>query len=131
MITPSLVRETSRYNVMQRVRASFGFGGPTPVAMDIALRQADKTFSDVILAPEIKHSIRTLAASAANTRLHGAPFRHYLLYGVPTVVCLPMCCGLCLSEACMPRCPLLCHPIHYVGKPCSAVVAGSQEWDAT
>jgi ATPase family AAA domain-containing protein 3A/B len=106
MFTPSLVRETSRYNVMQRVRAAFGFGGPTPVAMDSALRQADRTFSDVVLAPEVKHSIRTLAASAANTRLHGAPFRHYLLYGVSPLVWLPLRCSLWRSQACIPA-PLL------------------------
>jgi ATPase family AAA domain-containing protein 3A/B len=81
LVTPSLVRETSRYNPLQRVRAALGFGRPTPVVVDEALKAADKSFSDVILAPQVKHSIRALAASASNTRLHGAPFRHYLLFG--------------------------------------------------
>jgi hypothetical protein len=80
--TPTLVRETSRYNPLQRVRNALGLGGArTPVAMDAALAKADKTFSDVILAADVKDSVRALAASAANTRLHAAPFRHYLLYG--------------------------------------------------
>ena len=92
LVTPSLVRETSRYNALQRARAALGLGRPTPVAMDAALARADKTFSDVILAPDVKHSIRALAASAANTRLHGAPFRHYLLYGAP--LSLPHVCYL-------------------------------------
>jgi hypothetical protein len=82
LTTPSLVRETSRYNPLQRVRAALGLGKPTPVAMDVALKAADKSFMDVILAQQVKHNIRALAASAANTRLHGAPFRHYLLYGM-------------------------------------------------
>ena len=68
--------------MLQRLRGSLGLTpGGTRVAMDEALARADKTFSDIILAPEIKHSVRALAASAANTRMHGAPFRHYLLYG--------------------------------------------------
>eukprot|EP00892_Ulva_mutabilis_P006304 jgi/Ulvmu1/4045/UM019_0022.1 len=83
LTTPPLVRETSRYNVLQQARQRLGLGGSTPVAKDEALAKADKTFSDIILAPEVKHSVRALAASAANTRLHGAPFRHYLLYGPP------------------------------------------------
>jgi ATPase family AAA domain-containing protein 3A/B len=81
--TPSLVRETSRYNVLQRARNALGLNSGTPVAIDTALQQADKTFADVILAADIKDSIRMLAAGAANTRLHGAPFRHFLLYGPP------------------------------------------------
>jgi hypothetical protein len=43
---------------------------------------AGKSFMDVILTQQVKHNIRALAASAANTRLHGAPFRHYLRYGM-------------------------------------------------
>jgi len=93
LTTPPLVRETSRYNVLQQARQRLGLGGGTPVAKDEALAKADKTFSDIILAPEVKHSVRALAASAANTRLHGAPFRHYLLYGVSlvSVVLLVIC----------------------------------------
>lgn len=100
LTTPPLVRETSRYNVLQQVRQRLGFGGGNIVAKDEALAAADKTFSDIILEPAVKHSVRALAASAANTRRHGAPFRHYLLYGAltrlpPRRLPAPPPCQLC------------------------------------
>lgn len=102
LTTPPLVRETSRYNVLQQVRQRLGLGGGTPVAKDEALAKADKTFSDIILAPEVKHSVRALAASAANTRLHGAPFRHYLLYGVYLISRDRLCGIACSMVPCEP-----------------------------
>lgn len=81
LTTPALVRETSRFHLLSRLRNAVGLGGASIVNFDRALQHAEKTFSDVVLAPNVKHSIRSLAASAANTRLHGAPFRHFLFYG--------------------------------------------------
>ncbi len=36
-----------------------------------------------IYAPHPPHQVRSLAATAANTKRHGAPFRHMLFYGPP------------------------------------------------
>ncbi|GBF92094.1 hypothetical protein Rsub_04441 [Raphidocelis subcapitata] len=70
--TPKLVRETSR-------RALFG-GGAAPVKSNEAVR---KDFGDIVLKEGLHDQVRSLAAMAANTKRHGAPFRHMLFYGPP------------------------------------------------
>jgi len=44
-------------------------------------RQVKKDFSDIILPSQLHNRVRSLAATAANTKLHGAPYRHMLFYG--------------------------------------------------
>lgn len=74
---PVLVRETSRVAPWRRLlpwggaaRGAAGGGGTD------ALR-------DVILEPALGMRVRQFAASTANTRANGAPFRNALFYGPP------------------------------------------------
>ncbi|KAJ9515667.1 hypothetical protein QJQ45_002697 [Haematococcus lacustris] len=73
--TPKLVRETSRFNVW---KPSSWRSTPAKGTEEIK-----KDFSDIILPGGLHNNVRMLAASAANTRKHGAPFRHMLFYGPP------------------------------------------------
>ncbi len=40
-----------------------------------------RDFSDIVLPGQLHSTVRQLAANAANTKQHGAPFRHMLFYG--------------------------------------------------
>jgi len=71
--TPRLVRETSR-------RPLVGRGAVPKEKTSDAVR---KDFGDVVLQPELQEHVRALAAVTANTKRHGAPFRHMLFYGPP------------------------------------------------
>lgn len=71
--TPRLVRETSRKPLFGR--------GSTPREKDVA--EVRKDFGDIVLAKELQDHVRALAAVTANTKKHGAPFRHMLFYGPP------------------------------------------------
>lgn len=42
-----------------------------------------RDFSDIVLPGGLQDTVRALAAVTANTRAHGAPFRHMLFYGPP------------------------------------------------
>ena len=66
---PSLVRETSR--------RWYGAGKmkSNPVA--------PQSFDEIVLANNVKGRLQSLAATTANTRKHGAPFRNMLFYGPP------------------------------------------------
>eukprot|EP00955_Chlamydomonas_euryale_P111580 366076-Chlamydomonas_euryale.AAC.5 len=75
--TPKLVRETSRANVWNP--ATWGRLSARAKSFDDVKRD----FSDVVLPEGLHNSVRMLASSAANTRMHGAPFRHMLFYGPP------------------------------------------------
>lgn len=71
--TPNLVRETSRKPLVGR--------GSTP-----ALKQSEdvrRDFADIVLDKQLQEHVRALAAVTANTKRHGAPFRHMLFYGPP------------------------------------------------
>jgi hypothetical protein len=79
--TPKLVRETSRWSL---------FGGNTKAGRSASSGGGEKTadavkkdFSDIVLPGELHDRVRSLAAVAANTKRHGAPFRHMLFYGPP------------------------------------------------
>lgn len=43
--------------------------------------QVKRDFSDIVLPEQLHSNVRLLASSAANTKRHGAPFRHMLFYG--------------------------------------------------
>ncbi|PNW84441.1 hypothetical protein CHLRE_03g144967v5 [Chlamydomonas reinhardtii] len=73
--TPKLIRETSRFNVWNPSTWSLG---PAKTKEDIK-----KDFSDIVLHRDLHDMVRQVAASAANTKAHGAPFRHMLFYGPP------------------------------------------------
>lgn len=71
--TPKLVRETSRKPLVGR--------GSTP--KEKSAEEVRKDFGDVVLQHELQDHVRALAAVTANTKRHGAPFRHMLFYGPP------------------------------------------------
>ncbi|KAK9814443.1 hypothetical protein WJX72_006002 [[Myrmecia] bisecta] len=71
--TPKLVRETSRRKFWQRR------GGPG----EKSIEEVRRDFSDIILPGQLHNHVRALAAVTANTKRHGAPFRHMLFYGPP------------------------------------------------
>jgi ATPase family AAA domain-containing protein 3A/B len=71
------VRETSRTSV---VRPS----SLLPAAKK-SLDAVKRDFSDIILPGGLHDRVRSLAAAAANTKLHGAPYRHMLFYGGSTL----------------------------------------------
>jgi len=71
--TPKLVRETSRKPLVGRGSA----------AKEKSSEEVQKDFSDVVLQHELQDHVRALAAVTANTKRHGAPFRHMLFYGPP------------------------------------------------
>jgi ATPase family AAA domain-containing protein 3A/B len=75
MGTPRLVRETSR-------RPLLGGRGAAPAPAKSAA-DARRDFGDIVLQPELQAHVRALAAVTANTKRHGAPFRHLLFYGPP------------------------------------------------
>ena len=70
--TPKLVRETSRQHWWQRGRGR-----------EKSAEEVRRDFGDIVLPGGLQDHVRALAAVTANTRLHGAPFRHLLFYGPP------------------------------------------------
>lgn len=68
--TPKLVRDTSRRWLWQRGASA----GKTSEAVK-------KDFSDIVLPGQMHDHVRALAAVTANTKSHGAPFRHMLFHG--------------------------------------------------
>ena len=78
--TPKLVRETSRRHWWQRGKSG-----------EKTSEEVKRDFSDIVLPGALQDHVRALAAVTANTRLHGAPFRHLLFYGPPgrSSCCLP------------------------------------------
>ena len=70
--TPKLGRETSRRHWWQRSKAG-----------EKTSEEVRRDFSDIVLPGGLQNHVRALAAVTANTRLHGAPFRHMLFYGPP------------------------------------------------
>lgn len=75
---PSLVRETSKKNIMQMVRSPLSsfkqaFGS---VNVEGALK-------NVILESNLEQRLSRVSVSTANTKINRAPFRHLLLHGPP------------------------------------------------
>lgn len=79
---PSLVRETSKKNVLQAMRS--------PIAtMRMALTKGGATegetaaLKDIVLEPTLEQRLQRVATSTANTKLNRANYRHLLLHGPP------------------------------------------------
>ena len=51
--------------------------------------QVKQDFSDIVLPGSLHGHVRALAAVTANTKAHGAPFRHMLFYGPPGMLSCP------------------------------------------
>ena len=71
---PSQVRETSRFSLWNP--RSWGLAKANKSSEEIK-----RDFSDIILPAALHTNVRMLAAAGANTKRHGAPFRHILFYG--------------------------------------------------
>eukprot|EP00903_Cladosiphon_okamuranus_P008285 g7974.t1 len=100
---PGLVRETSRVgtfgstmHVLRRVAGSVGGflrvkTGLTPAAGEgwstgrarSGRAEAVRAFHDVVLSPDLKEQVLSLAVATRNSKRNGAPYRHLLLYGPP------------------------------------------------
>ena len=87
------VRETSR--------RGWGRGKGTAQGSK-SLEAVKRDFSDVVLPRSLHDNVRALAAVTANTRQHGAPFRHMMFYG--GLLCrrwcsfLTPCCTVALAH---------------------------------
>ncbi|XP_017490005.1 PREDICTED: ATPase family AAA domain-containing protein 3-like, partial [Rhagoletis zephyria] len=73
---PSLVRDTSRLNVIDGLRH------PVKTAMLLARKPAD-ALKGVILEPTLEERLRDIAIATKNTRKNGGLYRNVLFYGPP------------------------------------------------
>ena len=79
---PSLVRETSKKNVLQMVksplstaRMAFTKGG--------GVEGESAALKDIVLEDKLSKRLQRVAISTANTKVNKAPYRHLLLHGPP------------------------------------------------
>eukprot|EP01023_Acetabularia_acetabulum_P013040 TRINITY_DN16199_c0_g2_i11.p1 TRINITY_DN16199_c0_g2~~TRINITY_DN16199_c0_g2_i11.p1 ORF type:complete len:626 (+),score=131.65 TRINITY_DN16199_c0_g2_i11:144-1880(+) len=83
LVTPRLVRDTSRqtlgslYDVMLPLRWAIFHN------VMKSSEQVSRDFKDIVLNTQLHDRVRSMAAVAANTKRHKAPFRHLLFYGPP------------------------------------------------
>lgn len=77
MVTPKLIRETSRVRPWQIWRWRTGIK---------SVEELRRNFRDIILPGMLHDHVRALAAVTANTKRHGAPYRHMLFYGEKNVL---------------------------------------------
>ncbi|CAB1106340.1 unnamed protein product [Ectocarpus sp. CCAP 1310/34] len=100
---PSLVRETSRVGTLRSTnhcllhvakclisfkckkagKASLEGEGWSPKRTRSGREEAMNAFRDVVLAPDLKEQVLSLAVATRNAKRNGAPYRHLLLYGPP------------------------------------------------
>jgi ATPase family AAA domain-containing protein 3A/B len=76
---PSLVRETSRHNILSAVRSPQAamrryFGNAST---------GSNAMKDIVLPRGLEERLQRVAVSTSNTKKNKAPFRHLLLYGPP------------------------------------------------
>lgn len=79
---PSLVRETSKKNVLQMIksplstaRMAFTKGG--------GVEGESAALKDIVLEDTLSKRLQRVAVSTANTKVNRAPYRHLLLHGPP------------------------------------------------
>jgi len=70
-----------RLQVRETSRRVFGRSGPNTVKAEKSLDAVKRDFSDIVLPGQLQERVRALAAVTANTKRHGAPFRHMMFYG--------------------------------------------------
>ncbi|CAM9889849.1 unnamed protein product, partial [Ectocarpus fasciculatus] len=100
---PSLVRETSRMGTLGSTnhrllyvakclvgficekagKASLGGADWSPKRTPSGRAEVVHAFRDVVLAPDLKEQVLSLAVATRNSKRNGAPYRHLLLYGPP------------------------------------------------
>lgn len=75
---PSLVRETTKKNVLQMIGSPF-----SSARLAFGSAQGDNALKNIVLEAKLDQRLRRVAHSTANTKKNNAPFRHLLLYGPP------------------------------------------------
>eukprot|EP01025_Chloroclados_australasicus_P012106 TRINITY_DN1551_c0_g1_i6.p1 TRINITY_DN1551_c0_g1~~TRINITY_DN1551_c0_g1_i6.p1 ORF type:complete len:596 (-),score=82.61 TRINITY_DN1551_c0_g1_i6:458-2245(-) len=83
LVTPRLVRDTSRQTLGSLYDVFLPWRWSLLKATTKSMEQVSKDFKDIVLNTELHDRVRSLAAVAANTKRHNAPFRHLLFYGPP------------------------------------------------
>eukprot|EP01024_Parvocaulis_polyphysoides_P015473 TRINITY_DN1675_c0_g2_i3.p1 TRINITY_DN1675_c0_g2~~TRINITY_DN1675_c0_g2_i3.p1 ORF type:complete len:620 (-),score=84.10 TRINITY_DN1675_c0_g2_i3:213-1799(-) len=83
LVTPRLVRDTSRQTLGSLYDLFLPWRWQIFQAAMKSTEQVSKDFKDIVLHSSLHDRVRSLAAVAANTRRHKAPFRHLLFYGPP------------------------------------------------
>eukprot|EP01032_Pedospumella_encystans_P018319 gene18319-20858_t len=75
---PTLVRETTKMNVLQMLKS------PLHTAkLTFGAAQGNNALKNVVLDPTLEKRLSRVATSTANTKKNRAPFRHLLLHGPP------------------------------------------------
>lgn len=75
---PSLIRETSRVNVLEVVKHPWA-----AIKTAIKAKNADQALKNIVLETSLEYRLRRIAVSTANTKKNRAPYRHMLLHGPP------------------------------------------------
>jgi ATPase family AAA domain-containing protein 3A/B len=75
---PTLVRETTKMNVLQMVRHPF-----KSTKLAFGSNNATAAMDGIVLENTLDNRLRRVAGSTANTKKNNAPFRHILLHGPP------------------------------------------------
>lgn len=75
---PSLVRETTKQNVLQMIRSPF-----STFQRAFGSGQGEAAMKEIVLEPSLDRRLRRVAISTSNTKKNNAPFRHLLLHGPP------------------------------------------------
>jgi len=75
---PSLVRETSKKNIVQMLRSPL-----SSFKLAFGSANVDAALKNVILESTLEKRLSRVAVSTANTKINRAPFRHLLLHGPP------------------------------------------------
>ena len=75
---PTLVRETTKRNVLQMMKSPF-----STFKLAFGSGAADNALKNVVLEPTLERRLNRVAVSTANTKKNRAPFRHLLLHGPP------------------------------------------------
>lgn len=73
---PSLVRETSRFSLLETLKH------PIQAIKSLRTKQAD-ALSGVVLAPELEERLRDIAIATKNTRKNRGMYRNILMHGPP------------------------------------------------
>lgn len=75
---PTLVRETTKKNVLQMIKSPV-----STMKLTFGTGSADNALKNVVLEPTLEKRLTRVAVSTANTKKNRAPFRHLLLHGPP------------------------------------------------
>jgi ATPase family AAA domain-containing protein 3A/B len=75
---PSLVRETSKKNIIQMLRSPL-----SSFKLAFGSANVEGALKNVILESNLEQRLSRVSVSTANTKINRAPFRHLLLHGPP------------------------------------------------